>query len=89
MLDATEVVERDRTSWSGIGAPSMKIVLVAGAAPCESLDASLSNLSSAKSLGAAHAQRILVSNSIRNANATGGACLRTVFCRTCDTPQCL
>ena len=28
MLDATGVVERDRTSWSGIGAPSMKIVLV-------------------------------------------------------------
>ena len=46
MLDATGVVERDRTSWSGIGAPSMKIV--PGAAPRESLDASLSNLSSAK-----------------------------------------
>ena len=25
MLDATGVVERDRTSWSGVGAPSMNI----------------------------------------------------------------
>ena len=25
MLDATGVVERDRTSWSGIGAPPMNI----------------------------------------------------------------
>ena len=51
MLDAAGVVERDRTSWSGVGAPSMNIGwVVAAAGVVKMLFTSMSSAITSRSL---------------------------------------